>query len=463
MTIRHKLITPFVAVILTGMAATSCVSDGGEPSADDLTTGTSGVTFRISAAPFEDITTRATDHYGDTELAENPAAPNELIMNWVVAFIQNKKVVAVVEGNPGKSGTGAPSGVWNDRINLELPRGTYSAIAFANLDPAGIKSRLENLTLEDDWKNHIFDEKLIHTDNSRIPMSGYLEDFIVQGTVNEEFAIEVVRMKAKIEFAIKNLSSKQITVKSFMIKPVYNGKIFLFPEYDKKPIPNNEPGREPRFPTLAPDAQNPYITWTETARDGFSLDANSNKSERSNFYIMESVATGNHPTDHFHIGIQLQRGDETPEDVTYALADDALKFIYRNDYILFPIVISDYVPEFEVIDFPPIGGYPVRVEAVNNEFYATFSNSGAFDVTARLRDSQGRTVAIQPYDENKPQDNYVKYTGSDPERFSLTYDPALGTWQGNFDQGTNQHITLKFEFKIGDLIYTRTLHLISKN
>lgn len=463
MTIRNKKIISFVAAILSIPAVTSCVSDDGEPTPQP-TDRSYSITFNISAASPSKPTTRATDNFTDTEIAETSTAANELINNWVLAFIRDNNIVAIADGKPGSGGTSGASGVWNDRVNIELPRGTYSAVAFANMDVTKLKDHLGNLDFSGDWKNHVYDETLTASDNSLIPMSGYLEDFTVQGSVNEEFAIEVVRMKVKIEYAIKNLSSEKIQIISFSMTPVYTGPIFLFPEYDKKPVPDTqEPVNGPRLPASEADAPDPYIKLEEQARTNFVLDANSDKLEHGNFYIKESIATGNHPTDHFHIGLKLKRCDSAAEDVSYALADDALKFIYRNDHILFPIVITDYVPEFEVIDFPPIGGYPVRLEAVNNEFYATFSNSGAFDISARLRDSRGKTVAILPYDGTDTQENYVRYLGSiSPEDFELTYEPTLATWQGNFPQGSNRHIILKFEFKIGHLIYIRTLHLISK-
>ncbi|MDE7509528.1 MAG: hypothetical protein K2M62_05335, partial [Muribaculaceae bacterium] len=241
MTIRHNIFTPLVAAILSGMAATSCVSDAGEPaSPTDQVAGTAGVSFSISALPLAGASTRA---YTDPELAESPVADHELINNWVVAFIRDNKVVALVDGTP--------SAVWNDRVNLELPRGTrYSALAFANIDVDKVKAIFAvGTTLADGWKNNIFDESWLSSDTSLIPMSGYLENFEIKGTVNEEFAIEVVRMKAKIEYAVKNLSTSAITISTFSLQPVYDGGIYLYPEYDKKPAPDTQtPANAPRIP-----------------------------------------------------------------------------------------------------------------------------------------------------------------------------------------------------------------------
>ena len=294
-------------------------------------------------------------------------------------------------------------------------------------------------------------------------MSGYLEEFEVKGTVNETFAIEVVRMLAKVEYAVKNLSASQVRVNSFAITPVYDGDIYLFPEYDKKPKPNDKPANEPRIPAMT-DGLSHYSTRTETARAGFVLEAGSpNIIERGNFYIKESIAKGNHPTDHFHIGLNITRGG-VGEDVTYALADDDLKYFYRNDYVLFPIVISDYTPELEVYDYPPIGGYPVNVESNGTEFYATFSSSGAFDILARLRDSQGRTIVVKPQSQGGTSENYVEGPEivNAPENFKLTFDSMENLWRGDFPQGSTETITITFKFHIEGLVYTRTLYLLSE-
>ncbi|MBD5216402.1 MAG: hypothetical protein HDS78_07815 [Bacteroidales bacterium] len=464
MKLRH-LIYPLAAAILTGLAVTSCVHDAeSEPSvpvtppnsSDELT---ATITLDITAAPIGG--TSRGEYFDDSEITESAASANELIQEWLVAFVKDGTVCAVVEGKPGSGGTSAAAGVWNDRVSLDLPKGKYSAVAFANMIDDNLREAwTEGTTLASAWKDTRYTTSTTAiTSTSKVPMSGYLKEFEVKGTVNETFAIEVVRMLAKVEYAVKNLSASQVRVNSFAITPVYDGDIYLFPEYDKKPKPNEKPAYEPRFPAMT-DGLSHYGTRTETARAGFVLEAGSPNIERGNFYIKESIAKGNHPTDHFHIGLNITRGG-VGEEVTYALADDELKYFYRNDYVLFPIVISDYTPELEVFDYPPIGGYPVNVESNGTEFYATFSSSGAFDILARLRDSQGRTKYLPVYDETNPQAEYVRYVESEPANFPLTYNAAENVWQADFNQGTNQRIVLKFEFKIGRLVYTRTLSLLS--
>lgn len=463
MTIR-QLILPIATAILSGMAVASCQSDETDPTPPAGTDGSGNVTLTLSAAPAP--SSSRSEHFTGDDLSEEPAADNELINTWIAAFVQGGKVVTIAEGYPVSDESS--TGVWNDRVKLELPKGTYTVLAFANVDNAKVRTWLEGqTTLSSDWKNNIFSEdwKSYYRSNL-VPMSGYLENVVVKGTVNEEFAVEVVRMLAKVEYVVKNLSNQKVTLNSFTIKPIYTGPIYLFPEYDKKPVPDTNPPTnpltdKPRLPEEDAKDPNNYEAYKDEPR-GFELSKDAVKSDK--FYIKESIAEGNHKTNHFHIALNMTRGSNT-EDVSYALADDELEFFYRNDYVLFPIVISDYVPELEVYDFPPIGGYPVQVTSEGNEFYATFSSSGAFDVLARLRDSSGATLPLPFYDEkaNPAQTEYVRLVSVDPADISLTPDESIGGWKGNFDykEGENTRIELTFEFKINNLIYTRKLYLLS--
>ncbi len=449
-----------MAAILSDMVVSSCASDEHE-SPGLPTDGKTKVGLTVSAAPLAG-NTRGFDP-GD--LTESTPTYNELIVNWFVAFCQNGNVVKTVTGNPGGEGTSGATGVWNDRIETELSKGTYTVVAFANMNNAKLSTKfVEGSPLPVGWKEQVFDSDLIHTDTDRIPMSGYKENVTIRQTVNEEFAIEVVRMLCKVQFAVKNESSAPVSVTEITLQPVYDDDIFVFPDYTTyggtgRPTPDTqEPATAPRYPKTEYNVVKRSVTPDITNLAIGNI-------QRETFYIKESIAEGNHPTDHFHIGLKIKRGTDAtaPENVTYALADDNLKFFYRNDYVLFPILISDYIPELEVYDYPPIGGYPVQVESNGSEFYATFSSSGAFDVVARLRNSQGQTVAIEPYKEGAAQNNYVRLVSVAPESVELDYEPALGEWQGNFDYqpNDNKRIILIFEFKIGNLLYTRTLYLLS--
>ena len=432
----RRYIYPYAAALLTGMVAVSCASESAEAPDNGLP---APVGISITAAPLG-VSTRG---FAPEELTEDPASSSELINNWIVFFTQGGVVISFEEG-------GSTTGVWNDRVQTELPRGRYTVLAFANMDNEKLKDLFkEGEALPEDWQNLMNDEK--NGDNRPlIPMSGYREINVTQ-TVNETFSIQVVRMLAKVQFAFKNESQTPVSIEKIEFQPVYNGDIYLFPE---------EGNGDNRF--VEGKYPNPQNYGMRTIAPALSL-PNFNDTARSTFYIKESAAKGNHPTDHFHIGISLKRNGET-ENATYALASDELQTILRNDYVLFPVVISDYIPRLEVYDYPPIGGYPVQVESNGNEFYATFSSSGAFDIEAKLVNSAGETVVVSEK-RNDTDTEYVECIISDQlqKELSLTYDPIEEMWHGDFKKGANPNapIILTFKFHIGNLIYTRSLHLLS--
>ena len=429
----RRYIYPYAAALLTGMVAVSCASESAEAPDNGLP---APVGISITAAPLG-VSTRG---FADEELTEEPASSSELINNWIVFFTQGGEVISFEEG-------GSTTGVWNDRVQTELPRGRYTVLAFANMDNEKLKDLFkEGEALPEDWQNLMNDEK--NGDNRPlIPMSGYREINVTQ-TVNETFSIEVVRMLAKVQFAFKNESQTRVSIEKIEFQPVYDGDIYLFPG-DNRFVEGEYP--------------NPQNYGMRTIAPALSL-PNFNDTARSTFYIKESAAKGNHPTDHFHIGISLKRGDDETENATYALASDELQTILRNDYVLFPVVISDYIPRLEVYDYPPIGGYPVQVESNGNEFYATFSSSGAFDIEAKLVNSAGETVVVSEK-RSDTDTEYVECIISDQlqKELSLTYDPIEEMWHGDFKKGANPNapIILTFKFHIGNLIYTRSLHLLS--
>lgn len=451
-------IYPFAAAILSGMAVTSCVSDNPE-SPLPIGDGTVGIT--ISAAPLGS----STRGFNPGELTEDQAQPNELIQNWLVLIVQGNTIVKIIEGQPGGFIEGRPQSVWNDQIREELAPGTYSFIAFANMDNKELKEIYKEMTINwDELDNQTFNEALMY--EGLIPMSGYLKGVTVQNTINETFSIEVVRLLSKVQFAFKNESASTITINKIDFQPVYDDDIYLFPDYTAyesfgRPIPDTT---NPLIPPRFPKNTNPkYLTKSLF----LNLSIDNGKIDRSTTYIKESIAEGNHPTDHFHIGITLKRGDQTEEIATYALADDNLKFFYRNDYVLFPIVISDYRPMLNVYDYPPIGGYPVQVENKGTEFYATFSSSGAFDIDARLIDSTGKELTV----DDTPGADKTYYVQCDYDKeiykgLNLTYDSTTRRWNGYFEMGAenkvNEPIVITFTFTIDNLEYTRTLYLRSK-
>ena len=108
----------------------------------------------------------------------------------------------------------------------------------------------------------------------------------------------------------------------------------------------------------------------------------------------------------------------------------------------------------------------MQVTSNGNEFYATFSSSGAFDIVTHIRNSDG-TKRILPERKTEVADSepgdfvqLASITG-DMKMDKLVYYPNEGEWRGDFPQGTGKNIVITFRFRIDGLIYTRTLYLLS--
>lgn len=361
-----------IAALLLGMAASCTSSEGQEP----VVAEPEEVGFSIFASSMS-MQTRA-------DYPEGKTYDNELINTYYVAFVKDGTVVAVEEG--GSSSDAA----WSKPLKTILPAASgYSAYAFANMDKDYIENTLGiKMGAEIDHDDlmaktyDLTDGTTCFPAGTDIPMAGYLTDFKVAGTVNEKFAIEVVRLYSRVEFAFVKKTDTPITVESIELQPVNSGNIYLMPDYDNKPKPNTQNPLNP--PSILENVG------YSTAFPSFSAiqvpnDASGDVSERVHFYIKESIAKdGNHPTGHFHIKLGIKRG-ESDLDYVYALADDNLKFFYRNDYVLFRIALTDRTPDFEIRSYPPIGGYAATIEEKNHEFYATFNYGGDFEVRAFMR------------------------------------------------------------------------------
>ena len=80
-----------------------------------------------------------------------------------------------------------------------------------------------------------------------------------------------------------------------------------------------------------------------------------------------------------------QDGSTSEEVRQYAIANE-LQYINRNDHIIIPIEVTDWIIEVDVRFYPPIGGYPaVITEDKNREYYITFGTEGWFEIETRVR------------------------------------------------------------------------------
>lgn len=294
---------------------------------------------------------------------------NELINKWWLAFVNTSgEVVKIVE----KDELGSP--VNRDSKTIGVNSGKYTIYAFANIDDK--LGFAEGQLLPDGIDLEMW--TTVPSIGQLVPMSGKCTVEIKQNT-NANFVVEVVRIVAKMRIRVQNATTNDFTVDTITILPALNNKAYLLPDYSSL---NNAP-------VLPADTE-----CTELKRI-LGKQVSVGDSVIDKFYLLESSAM-KHPTEHYIVKMDITRKDD--RKYSMSAMTNALQWINRNDYILLPLKIIDYVLDLDVMFYPPIGGYPaVMVEQKSDEYYATFSSSGKFVITPMVKDNTGIILAPNQY------------------------------------------------------------------
>lgn len=297
-----------------------------------------------------------------TRAPQSGTADNELIKSWWLAFVDAEGTVRqVVERQADRT-----EAVDYEEIEFDIPRGTYTVYAFANI-------RRESLGID-----FVPGQKAPAIEQSTwtrcgaigeaVPMTGLLRNAVFKGIASDRHAIEVVRLWAKVSFEFTSGQSTPVRVKKISMTPAQTSKVRLMPDYSTA-------GKAPSLPDDA------VCTRLEHTAD-LSVDRDNEATE--SFYVLESTAK-DHPTGHYPIAFDLEYADGTKRSVN-ALAYQ-LAHINRNDHIVIPVRLTDWLVGLDVQFYPPIGGYPaVLLETKGDEYYARFGSSGLFTIVPTVKD-----------------------------------------------------------------------------
>lgn len=378
------------ALILPLLLAAACAQDTDSPQSPEP----ASAKFRISAAA------------ADPGTPEDPVADNEKINSYRIIFVNNQTVdgsnVRIVRAVVPKDLLQA---VEEDTFTVDLAPGTYDIYAIANISTKPEDSNAPN------YFTHVKDKNgrdnvskfLIseigamapeHDDilkaywdvmpngyTGDIPMCGFIKGAEVTGKIEESFSVEVVRMLAKMEFQFSAPDATvPVTIKKVTVHDVSTGAIPFMPNYDilgtSASTLLDGTGRE------------------DLIFDNLSLPVLGDGSTSTVAkYLRESVA-GVHPSGSYLISVDMQRGDDTKDVVQYAVANE-LSYINRNDHIVIPIRITDWILDIDVHFYPPIGGYPAVVtEKTNKEFYISFGTQGVFEISVSVRNAKPGSIPV---------------------------------------------------------------------
>ena len=302
---------------------------------------------------------------------EPETLPNELINSWWVVFADATGTVRkIVKNSPDMA-----AGVDRDEFTVELPSGTYTIYAFANIEPAelrratGLQFAVGEKPAQDPATAVWAEMPNNPAPVSLIPMSG-TATIAFRGS-DTSFTIELIRMLAKVRIRITNASADDITVDTIEFGRLNKGGVPLLPDYAAlEECPSI-------LPQAASTAEELLFAPAATAAPGASTELT--------FYVRESSAALTHPAGRYFVTFGVTRPDGAIAEEHYAITDELL-WIQRNDYIDLPIVISDLTVDWSVLFYPPIGGYPAVVEsAEGDDRFLTFGTPGKFRVRPEVR------------------------------------------------------------------------------
>lgn len=392
---------------------------------------------------------------------------NELIHSWWVAFVApDNHIERIVQHLPD-------SPTDEDYAEITIPAGRYTAVGFANVIPEANEdgsytyhSGAQELTFAigeqspvtaDNATQWMYGDMMSENWNSDalVPMSA-LQPVEISGRNNEEIYIELVRLVAKIEVSFENVGKRDITINSVRIGSFKSNPVTLFPVYESLDS----------YPVIPSGASMLDVTRSYSPQRSFPVIAPAGKSTDI-FYTRESTASGL-PNGVYTIFVNVTHHagmgwNKSTDEVSALLTD--ISYVNRNDHIIIPLQISDYIIGIDAYFYPPIGGYPAVVtEAGNGNYYAKFGSMGVFTIRPHVR----KAVALDDPDFGELSNEFLNM-----EIFSIEGDdiyvqkPLLDAnhdiiGQLGATKGTSK-VTLRFKMPQKDgtvLNYLRTILII---
>ncbi len=334
---KYTVLTLLVLAFFTACSSDSAAPDnsGGEAAKGNLTVH---MTLSTSAP----AASRAiTPTWEDGTEAEN-------MKSWVVAFVQDGKVVSFAE----KTAVSASNHIQDEVTIQKLSAGTYQVYSFANLTATelGISTNASVNFDTQTWKmaGNGFDVNA--SDSKGIPMSNKQEVTVNADGKTNVTTLWVVRMLAKVTLKFKNPTKTPLTINDVTISDITqnpssdNANIMLLPKHNDA---NND--QVVCQPNLASTAKTGNYTYTPSTAVTVAANTSTTTTDVS-FYVNESAA-GN-TSKYFIVNLNTSSGVKR-----YALFKDWTT-IARNDHHVLPITLDDYKLNFKVEAFSAIGMYP---------------------------------------------------------------------------------------------------------
>lgn len=363
--------TALILMVLAFLSA--CSTDN----ADSILGGSGGDNQGYKVTVHMTLSTAPSSGTRATELTWEDGIPAENMKSWVVAFVNDGKVVSFAE----KTDVSANNRIKDEVIIKDLPKGeaTYQVYSFANLTATELGIAKDAPVDFDNMKWKMNGNGFDVT--TGIPMSNKQTVKIDASGKPDKTELWVVRMLAKVTLQFKNPSSTPLEIKEITISDITkNSKdnagadnIMLLPKHS-----DTSSGADKDDVTCTPNLVGQVATqnYTYKLSPAVTIPAGTTDSKKISFYVNESAA-GN-TSKYFIINLNTSAGVKR-----YALFQDWTT-IARNDHHILPISLDDYKLKFDVQSFTAIGLYPSITDNGTTLSYTCYYPEEEFHIQPKL-------------------------------------------------------------------------------
>lgn len=332
------------------------------------------------------------------------AADEEMMKNYVIIIAQGNDIKRILTK---ENLSNAES---DEYAGVHLDEGTYTFYSFANISLADLGLEATSTTLPADFDNKSFavsgNQNTISGFPKGIPMSN--KQTIPVEKKATEVDLEVVRMVAKMQLNLTNVTGSDIKVTKVQLSDITdNGTSTAHNLYL---LPTDKVSGVSCTPHLATTATSSTYSYDVPEQQ---QTVKSGKGTTSlTFYLNESQA---HDPSQFELTLTTQGADGTTAKKRYAILN--WKEIARNDYRVIPITLDDYKLTFDVQYFTAIGVLPPTVTDDGQTLDLDFSYYGDIHLVPKIKkwsDGTDVTSSVKPSYGNTP---WTLVTGTNPKDF----------------------------------------------
>lgn len=384
------------------------------------------------------------------------AADEEMMKNYVIIIAQGNDIKRILTK---ENLSNAES---DEYAGVHLDEGTYTFYSFANISLADLGLEATSTTLPADFDNKSFavsgNQNTISGFPKGIPMSN--KQTIPVEKKATEVDLEVVRMVAKMQLNLTNVTGSDIKVTKVQLSDITDNGTSTAPNLYLLPTDKVEGvSCTPHLATTATSSTYSYDVpeQQQTVKSGKGTTS-------LTFYLNESQA---HDPSQFELTLTTQGADGTTEKNRYAILN--WTEIGRNDYRVIPITLDDYKLTFDVQYFTAIGVLPPTVTDDGQTLDLDFSYYGDIHLVPKIKrwsDDSDVTSSVKP---TYATDCWTLVTGTNPKGFFATapywnstnnwVEASLGFTEGssavyrlqctiNKADGTTETLTRNVRFKM---------------